>query len=175
MTEMNETEPKKSLSLSRPGRLELKKTVDAGSVRQSFPHGRTKTVQVEVKKKRTYAPGVGGGMTEVMQPLEIGKPVEEVAAANVISAEALLEERTAQGRHLTAGERAARQRALEDARRDDDLRRIIEAEAATSLPTMEVCLKLAPAVRGVSEREEERGFEAPDGMAPREQVAMHLR
>jgi translation initiation factor IF-2 len=130
MTEMNETEPKKSLSLSRPGRLELKKTVDAGSVRQSFPHGRTKTVQVEVKKKRTYAPGAGGGMTEVMQPLEIGKPIEEVAAANLITAEALLEERLPQGRHLTAGERAARQRALEDARRDDDLRRIIEAEAA---------------------------------------------
>ena len=53
MAEINENEPKKSLSLSRPGRLELKKTVDAGSVRQSFPHGRTKTVQVEVKKKRT--------------------------------------------------------------------------------------------------------------------------
>src|SRR5262249_58424762 len=34
MTEINETEPKKSLSLSRPGRLELKKTVDAGSVPQ---------------------------------------------------------------------------------------------------------------------------------------------
>ena len=54
MTDIKETEPKKSLSLSRPGRLELKKTVDAGSVRQSFPHGRTKTVQVEVKRTRTY-------------------------------------------------------------------------------------------------------------------------
>src|SRR5258707_565794 len=111
MTEMNETEPKKSLSLSRPGRLELKKTVDAGSVRQSFPHGRTKTVQVEVKKKRTYAPGAGGGMTEVVQPLETGKQVEETASAAVIAAEAALEERIVQGRHLTAGERAARQRA----------------------------------------------------------------
>src|ERR1700674_1255764 len=39
----------------------------------------------------------------------------------------------------------------------------------------EVCLKLAPAVRRVSEREKERGFEAPDGMAPRKQVVVHLR
>src|SRR5712672_3489716 len=117
MAEINENEPKKSLSLSRPGRLELKKTVDAGSVRQSFPHGRTKTVQVEVKKKRTYAPGAGGGMTEVVQPLETGKPVEETTTAALIAAEAALDERTPQGRHLTAGERAARQRALEDARR----------------------------------------------------------
>src|SRR5580765_7897808 len=41
--------------------------------------------------------------------------------------------------------------------------------------TPEVCLKLAPAVRRVSERQEEHGFEAPDRMAPREQVAMDLR
>ena len=42
-------ETKKPLKLSRPGRLELKKTVDAGQVRQSFSHGRSKTVAVEVK------------------------------------------------------------------------------------------------------------------------------
>lgn len=56
MTSSNETETaKKPLKLNRPGKLELKKTVDAGQVRQSFPHGRSKTVAVEVKKKRTYA------------------------------------------------------------------------------------------------------------------------
>jgi translation initiation factor IF-2 len=160
MTEMNETEPKKSLSLSRPGRLELKKTIDAGSVRQSFPHGRTKTVQVEVKKKRTYAPGAGGGMTEVMQPLEIGKPAEEVAAANVTAAETLLEERLPQGRHLTAGERAARQRALEDARRDDDLRRIIEAEAAQR------AAEAAAAAAAEEARRRELGLDQPTPAEP---------
>ena len=41
------------LSLRPAGRLELGRTVDAGSVKQSFSHGRTKTVQVEVRKKRT--------------------------------------------------------------------------------------------------------------------------
>src|SRR3546814_7806195 len=57
MTDSTEQETKKALTLNRPGRLELKKTVDAGSVRQSFPHGRTKTVQVEVKRKRTFQIG----------------------------------------------------------------------------------------------------------------------
>ncbi|WP_119461543.1 translation initiation factor IF-2 [Rhodospirillaceae bacterium SYSU D60014] len=122
----NEQEPKKPLTLSRPGRLELKKTVEAGQVRQSFPHGRSKTVTVEVKRKRTYAPGDGGRMTEV-QDAEPGLPAEE--APVVASADLLVDERGHPHRHLTAGERATRMRALEDARRDDELRRQAEAEA----------------------------------------------
>ena len=62
MTDSNEQETKRPLSLARPGgRLELKKPIDAGSgqVRQSFPHGRTKTVTVEVRKKRVVAPATG--------------------------------------------------------------------------------------------------------------------
>ncbi len=52
------------LSLSRPGKLELKKRVGAGKVRQSFSHGRSKQVTVEVKRKRTIItekPGKDGG------------------------------------------------------------------------------------------------------------------
>ena len=52
MTQKSEQEGK--LSLNRPGRLELKKTVETGQVRQSFSHGRSKSVMVEVKKKRTF-------------------------------------------------------------------------------------------------------------------------
>ncbi len=52
MTESGERDSGK-LSLSRPGKLELKKTVGAGKVRQSFSHGRSKQVTVEVKRKRT--------------------------------------------------------------------------------------------------------------------------
>ena len=40
------------LSLRPAGRLELGRTVDAGSVRQSFSHCRSKVVQVEVRKNR---------------------------------------------------------------------------------------------------------------------------
>ena len=35
-------------------RLELKKTIGGGTIRQSFSHGRTKSVSVEVKKVRSY-------------------------------------------------------------------------------------------------------------------------
>ena len=71
MTATDEQDRKKMLSLSRPGRLELKKTVETGQVRQSFPHGRSKTVTVEVKKKRTFTQGVGGRMTEVRDQPEL--------------------------------------------------------------------------------------------------------
>ena len=63
--EDKEKKPKKKLSLSRPGKLELQKTVEGGQVRQNFSHGRSKVVTVEVKKKRTFAPGSSGGMKEV--------------------------------------------------------------------------------------------------------------
>ncbi|HTM96140.1 MAG TPA: translation initiation factor IF-2 associated domain-containing protein, partial [Croceibacterium sp.] len=53
MSEGNEQDTGKGrLSLRPAGRLELGRTVDAGSVRQSFSHGRSKVVQVEVRKKR---------------------------------------------------------------------------------------------------------------------------
>ena len=120
MTTTNEEEPKKPLKLSRPGRLELKKTVDAGQVRQSFPHGRSKAVAVEVKRKRTFAPGAGGRMTEVMG--------EAGGAAEVVPHEEASAEERAALHHLTAGERAARLRALEDAKRDEEQRRAIDAE-----------------------------------------------
>jgi translation initiation factor IF-2 len=46
------------IELSRPagGRLELKKGVENGMVRQSFSHGRSKPVAVEVKRTRPVAP-----------------------------------------------------------------------------------------------------------------------
>ncbi|MEH6474521.1 MAG: translation initiation factor IF-2 [Sneathiella sp.] len=51
MTETNDKSGRKSLSLNKP--LEMKKGAgDSGQVRQSISHGRSKTVQVEVRKKR---------------------------------------------------------------------------------------------------------------------------
>ena len=63
MSDQNEQDAGKSrLSLRPGGRLELGKTVDAGSVRQSFSHGRSKTVQVEVVKKRAAPPPARHGL-----------------------------------------------------------------------------------------------------------------
>jgi translation initiation factor IF-2 len=53
--ESGQDQGKGRLSLRPASRLELGRTVDAGSVKQSFSHGRTKTVQVEVRKTRAPA------------------------------------------------------------------------------------------------------------------------
>jgi translation initiation factor IF-2 len=108
---------KKLLSLSRPGKLELKKTVEGGSVRQNFSHGRSKMVTVEVRKKRTFTQNSGGEMTEVrdlpLEAQELGqKPDEqpdEVEDANALS-------------KLTDLEKAARVRALQDAGSENDVK-----------------------------------------------------
>src|SRR5215468_12617283 len=97
-------EPKKSLTLSHPGRLELKKTIDAGQVRQSFPHGRSKAVTVEVKRKRTFEAGAGGRMTEVT---EGAAAAETLTHSDTTAGERALH-------HLPAAERSARLRALEE-------------------------------------------------------------
>lgn len=61
----NKGDGSSKLSLSKPGKLELKKTVDGGQVKQSFSHGRSKSVAVEVRKKRTFVQGRSGRMSEV--------------------------------------------------------------------------------------------------------------
>lgn len=107
----NETKSsKKPLSLSRPGKLELKKTVESGSVRQSFSHGRSKMVAVEVRKKRTFTQDSDGEMTEVkdlpLEAQELGQePVEQLEE----------EEETSTISRLTDQEKAARARAVQDA------------------------------------------------------------
>ena len=122
MSEENEKDSK--LTLRQPGRLELKKTVEGGQVRQSFSHGRTKTVTVEVKKKRTFERGAGGQMAAVGEApaaaaVEVTPPPPRPAPGSV---EVLHD--------LTARERAARVRALEGATAEDEKRRILELQAA---------------------------------------------
>jgi len=120
MTEPHETDQKKPLGLSRPGRLELRKTVETGQVRQSFPHGRSKAVTVEVKRKRTFTQDAGGLLHEVKAP------VPDLAAAH---AEAAAEEAGHAARTLTEEERAARVRALKSAvQADFEARRRHESE-----------------------------------------------
>ena len=54
-----EQEQKRPLTLGRSGgRLEIRKPAETAQVRQSFSHGRSKTVTVEVRKKRAISPGL---------------------------------------------------------------------------------------------------------------------
>ena len=49
---MEENKDKKT---TLTGKLQLKKTFNAGQIKQNFSHGRSKSVSVEVKKKRTFS------------------------------------------------------------------------------------------------------------------------
>ncbi len=110
MTKSKDQSDKKFVSPLQPRRLELKKTVETGQVRQSFSHGRSRAVTVEVKRKRTYTQGESGRMTEVKISHEESRVDKEAAT----SAEARLRGQTAM-RSLTEEEKAARTRALQDA------------------------------------------------------------
>jgi len=126
MTEANEQEAteqeqKRPLTLGRTGtRLELRRPVETGQVRQSFSHGRSKTVTVEVRKKRTLVPGgapepgrvepatpAGASIVARAQPAESAPTVEPIRRPVTVP------------RALTAEERAGRVRALQDARKAD--------------------------------------------------------
>ena len=48
---------KKPLSLKRQGKPDASQSADAGQVRQSFSHGRSRAVAVEVRKKRSIKQG----------------------------------------------------------------------------------------------------------------------
>ncbi len=64
-------EKKETLTVKRPEKLQLTKTVEGGKVKQNFTHGRSKTVTVEVRKTRTFARKEGTpGMVEVFRPAE---------------------------------------------------------------------------------------------------------
>lgn len=127
MTDTTEESKKSKLSLAKPGKLELNKTVESGQVRQNFSHGRSKMVQVERRTKRTFALDSGGKMSEVkggakakaeaelpdalaeapaVQEAPPPPPADEIPAAN-----------------LTEEERAARDRARAEAERFEAERR----------------------------------------------------
>jgi translation initiation factor IF-2 len=113
MSESNDQDGGKGrLSLRPAGRLELGRTVDAGSVRQSFSHGRSKVVQVEVRKKRAPLPNPSAAAgAPPPAPAGTAPAATRMAAAPGRPAPGA-------GRALTATEQAARQRALVEQQRD---------------------------------------------------------
>ncbi len=135
MSETNETSKSKKLGLSRPGKLELNKTIETGSVRQSFSHGRSKMVAVEVKKKRVFAPDSGGRMAEVKKSSP-AEPESVVAEASVVEVVETPAPAATSARVLTNEERASRLKALEEAREVDEAKRL-EAEKRALEPAPE--------------------------------------
>ena len=159
MSDTNEQDAAKGrLSLSR-GRLELGKTVDAGSVRQSFSHGRSKVVQVEVVKKRVLTPPAPAAPVArapaAPAPVPAAAPAAQAASPAVPASgspgaapqrgpapRGLMPRPAAPARpagaprQLTAEERAARTRALEEQVREQR-RREAEAQSISVLSAAE--------------------------------------
>ena len=104
----------KTIRGSRTMTLNLKRTVDAGHVRQSFSHGRSKSVLVEKKKKRMIqTPGGAGEEEQTETTAEAEAPP---SAAEATAAEAEAKAAGAALRQLSDGEKDARARALAEAR-----------------------------------------------------------
>lgn len=158
-TENDDKKKKKPLSLSKPGKLELKKTVEGGQVRQSFSHGRTKTVTVEVKKKRTFQQGAAGEMTEVKDAAteEVFESAPEAAPKAAEAAPATTSQRT-----LTEAEQATRARALDAARKAAE-EAARESEAAQA--ALEEARKAGEAEEAARKVEEEAAAKAREAEA----------
>ncbi|MCH2629655.1 MAG: IF-2-associated domain-containing protein, partial [Nisaea sp.] len=103
MTKTDEKDRKK-LSLSSGGTLSLGKKIETSQVKQSFSHGRSKTVQVERRRKRVAT---------------IQKPEIEILDDGAVL------------KHLTSEERAARTRALKEGLQQQENQ---EAEASLIEP-----------------------------------------
>ena len=129
MSETNETEGKGARGGSKMT-LNVRRTVKSGHVRQSFSHGRSKSVLVEKKKRRAI------GSTPSPQPVEEAqtKPKPQIAeVAQKPKAEETAQQRSKGQvlRQLSDEEKDARTRALYDARQReaDEQARAIELAA----------------------------------------------
>src|SRR4030042_1013725 len=132
MSETNETEG----TAARGGRnmtLNVRRTVESGRVRQSFSHGRSKSVLVEKKKRRAIGSGTAA------EPVEEPKSKAQPRVAETSTPKPQAEE--AQGRRvgvvlpqLSEDEKDARMRALTDSRQ----REAAEREKAKSSAALHV-------------------------------------
>lgn len=151
MSEGNDQEQgqgKKRLSLRSSVRQDAGRTVDAGSIRQSFSHGRTKVVQVEVRKKR--GPSAGGEKAAGSPTGVARKPAAKKTAGN-----------TSGKRALTASELATRQRVLEEQRLDQQRKEVERREQEK--------IAILSAAEEVKRREEEQAQqEAAAALAEKE-------
>ncbi|MBK5197893.1 MAG: translation initiation factor IF-2 [Methyloceanibacter sp.] len=132
MSETNETEGKAARGQKMT--LGVRRTVESGHVRQSFSHGRSKSVVVEKKKRRVM--GSGAAAQPVMEPAP--HPTPRVAEP---APKPRLEEARPRGlvlRQLSEDEKDARTRALLDSRqREADERARAEQAAVVEVVTQE--------------------------------------
>jgi len=126
---------------AKPGKLSISKGAEAGRVRQSFSHGRSKTVVVETKKKRVVTPKTGAGVKRPTVKTAAPKPAAKAAPKAEPAAETAKPKQTAAAKpkpakggkgavlqSLSDEEYARRMKALDAAKAADTARK--EAAAA---------------------------------------------
>ena len=125
MSDTDNEKPK--LGMRQP--LGLKRTVETGKVKQSFSHGRSNTVVVEVKRRRILGPG-GPAEAPVVEAAPAPAPVAEAprpapppAPAPVSPGNSLLSRQELQTKLLREAEES-RMNALEETRRREERDRL---------------------------------------------------
>lgn len=125
MSDTDNDKPK--LGMRQP--LGLKRTVETGKVKQSFSHGRSNTVVVEVKRRRVLGPQGAAPQEEVAPPpAPVAAPPPPPPPAPRPAAPAGETPQERQARLLREAEEQ-RMQALEDARRREERERAEAAEA----------------------------------------------
>jgi translation initiation factor IF-2 len=116
MSETKETE-NKPVSGRKTMSLNVKRTVEQGHIRQNFSHGRSKSVLVETKRKRS----VPGGLTE--EPQQKAEPAPQKPEHRAFQKPPEMAEKRPQKvlRQLSTGEVDARAKALLEARKREDV------------------------------------------------------
>ena len=159
---MSEKEENEKTDEQNTGKtLSLKRTVDSGQVRQNFSHGRTKSVQVERKRKRMVAPGnvaaPSSATPSATEPVETKAPeVKEQTSENNLGGLSRQEQAARQAAVAEAKVRAAEEairekeeaekRALEEAERlKEEAKRKLESPDITDIPVTPVETTEAPA------------------------------
>jgi translation initiation factor IF-2 len=169
MSEINETEDK----TARGGRkmtLNVRRTVESGHVRQSFSHGRSKSVLVEKKKRRA----VGG--TPAAQPIEEPKPKVATAAPEPAPAKRARDDDQRRAgvvlRALSDEEKDARLRALTESRQREAVEREkAKEEAALRVVTDEVKAKEQDEAQERQKKEDARHEAEAEARRKGEEVA----
>jgi len=134
MSETNETE---KTAGGRKMTLNLRRTVESGHVRQSFSHGRSKSVLVEKKKRRAVG---SGAAAPVAEEVPVKAPPAQEAPQKKTKAEDSQSRRSGVVlRQLSDEEKDARLRALSDSKvREAEQRERAEVEATLRTVTDEL-------------------------------------
>ncbi|MBR1945755.1 MAG: translation initiation factor IF-2 [Alphaproteobacteria bacterium] len=145
MTDSNDKKEKAPLTLSRP-KLELKKPVDAGRVHQNLGTGRSRSVQVEVRKKRSFVTDAQGNIQGVKE--------NETSSVEVLDSE-----------------KARRLKVLKDAIKEDEENRIKAEEEAKIRAIEEEKRKAEEAKRRAEEEAERKRREAEQAVVQKTEKA----